>query len=80
MIRGPETELKYERSVQPVPRLGEWIDVFTGLLEAEATLQSELTGKLLSDREALHRDLDLPTIRFKCFYEKLAIPDASEEV
>jgi hypothetical protein len=33
VIRGQETEFKYERSVQPVPKLGEWIrgsDRYTG--------------------------------------------------
>ena len=38
VIRGQETEFKYERSVQPVPRLGEWIDVLTEILEAEVKL------------------------------------------
>jgi hypothetical protein len=38
VIRGQETGFKYERSVQPVPKLGEWIDVLTGILEAEVKL------------------------------------------
>ena len=38
VIRGQETEFKYERLVQPVPKLGEWIDVLTGILEAEVRL------------------------------------------
>ena len=38
VIRGQETEFKYERSVQPVPKLGEWIDVLTGILEGEVKL------------------------------------------
>jgi len=38
VIRGHETEFKYERVVQPAPKLGEWIDVLTGILEAEAKL------------------------------------------
>ena len=38
VIRGQETEFKYERSVQPVPKLGEWIEVLAGILETEAKL------------------------------------------
>src|SRR5437773_11157588 len=38
VIRGQETEFKYERLVQPVPKLGEWIAVLTGILEKEAKL------------------------------------------
>src|ERR1019366_3861109 len=38
VIRGHATEFKYERGVQPVPKLGEWLDVLTGILEKEAKL------------------------------------------
>ncbi len=38
VVRGKETEFRYERSVQPAPKLGEWIEVLTGMLEAEAKL------------------------------------------
>ena len=38
VIRGQATEFKYERSVQPAPRLGEWVEVLSGILEQEATL------------------------------------------
>ena len=38
VIRGHETEFRYERGVQPVPKLGEWLDVLTELLEKEAKL------------------------------------------
>jgi transposase len=38
VVRGQETEFRYERSVQPVPKRGEWIEVLTGILEAEARL------------------------------------------
>src|SRR5436190_23690148 len=38
VVRGQETEFKYERSVQPVPKLGDWIEVLTEILEAEARL------------------------------------------
>ena len=38
VIRGQETEFRYERSVQPAPKLGEWVEVLIGILEAEAKL------------------------------------------
>ncbi len=38
VIRSQETEFKYERRSQPAPKLGIWIDVLTGILEAEAKL------------------------------------------
>src|SRR5260221_13007977 len=38
VIRGQATEFKYERGVQPVPKLGEWVEVLTEILEQEAKL------------------------------------------
>ena len=38
VIRGKKTEFRYERSVQPAPKLGEWIEVLTAILEREAKL------------------------------------------
>ncbi len=38
VIRCQETEFTYERSVKPVPKLGEWLNVLKGILEAEAQL------------------------------------------
>src|SRR5476649_1063091 len=38
VIRGQETEFKYERDVQPAPKLGEWVEVLTGILEKEGKL------------------------------------------
>jgi hypothetical protein len=32
VIRGPATEFKYERGVQPAPKLGECVEVLTGIL------------------------------------------------
>src|SRR5712672_2191247 len=32
VIRGQETESKYERGVQPTPKLGEWVEVLTEIL------------------------------------------------
>jgi transposase len=38
VIRGQKTEFKYERGVQPVPKLGEWVADLSELLEKEARL------------------------------------------
>ena len=38
VIRGQATEFKYERGVQPAPKLGEWVEVLTEILEQEAKL------------------------------------------
>ena len=38
VIRGRATEFKYERGVQPAPKLGEWVEVLTEILEQEARL------------------------------------------
>src|ERR1700674_549160 len=38
VIRGKATEFRYERGVQPAPKLGEWVEVLTEILEKEANL------------------------------------------
>jgi len=38
VIRGHRTEFKYERGVQPSPKLGDWIEVLTEILEKEGNL------------------------------------------
>ena len=38
VIRGEATEFKYTRAVQPAPKLGEWVDVLSEILEQEAQL------------------------------------------
>jgi hypothetical protein len=38
VIRSQKTEFKYERCVQPVPKLGEWVAVLSEMLEKEAQL------------------------------------------
>jgi predicted transcriptional regulator len=35
IIRGHETEFKYERGNQPSPKLGDWVEVLTEILESE---------------------------------------------
>jgi hypothetical protein len=36
VVRGPLTEFKYERGVQPSPKLGDWVEALTEILEKEA--------------------------------------------
>ena len=38
VIRSQATAFKYERSLQPAPKLGEWVEVLTEVLEKEAKL------------------------------------------
>jgi transposase len=38
VIRSQKTEFRYERGVQPVPKLGEWVAVLSEILEREARL------------------------------------------
>src|SRR5277367_6093343 len=38
VVRGQQTEFKYERGVQPSPKLGAWVEVLTEILEQEAKL------------------------------------------
>src|SRR6266446_2295411 len=38
VIRGQATEFKYERGVQPAPKLGDWVEVLSEILEKEAKL------------------------------------------
>ena len=38
VVRSQKTEFKYERGVQPAPKLGEWLSVLSDLLEREAKL------------------------------------------
>src|SRR6202167_6128862 len=38
IIRSHKTEFQYERGVQPAPKLGEWVDILTEILEKEGKL------------------------------------------
>src|SRR6201991_4216970 len=38
VIRGGATEFKYERGVQPTPKLGEWVEILAEILEKESRL------------------------------------------
>lgn len=42
LIRGHATEVNYERGVQPAPKLGEWIEVLSEILEEEAMFTTTL--------------------------------------
>ena len=37
-MRGKQTEFKYDRSVQPTPKLGDWVEVLTEILDKEVDL------------------------------------------
>jgi plasmid maintenance system antidote protein VapI len=36
VVRSDKTEFKYERGIQPAPKLGEWVEVLTELQTAQA--------------------------------------------
>src|SRR5271156_418805 len=38
VVRSQATEFKYARGVQPTPKLGDWVEVLTELIEQEAKL------------------------------------------
>ena len=38
VVRSHQTEFKYERGVQPSPKLGAWVEALTEILEQEAKL------------------------------------------
>jgi len=38
VIRSHKTEFKYARGVQPTPKLGDWVEVLTEIIEKEAKL------------------------------------------
>src|SRR5438874_13794659 len=41
VVRSKQTEFKYERGVQPSPKLGDWVEVLTEILENEAKRSEE---------------------------------------
>ena len=43
VIRSHKTEFKYAREVQPTPKLGEWVEVLTEILDKESKLPKALT-------------------------------------
>jgi hypothetical protein len=70
VIRGHKTEFKYERGVQPTPKLGDWVEILTEILEQmvrahlqKATIISDRTGGLhprlwVGERSGLRRQND----------------------
>src|SRR2546423_14799359 len=62
VVRGKDTEFKYERSVQPAPKLGEWIEVLTAILETESKLprrERRSTQRLFEELRG--KDMTAPT-------------------
>jgi transposase len=52
IVRGQETEHRYERVVQPTPKLGDWVAVLEEILEREAALpkrERRSTQRLFED-------------------------------
>ena len=47
VIRGHKTEFKYARGVQPTPKLGDWVEALTEILEQEAKLPKRERRSLL---------------------------------
>jgi hypothetical protein len=45
VLRSGATEFSYRRTVQPQPKLGEWVPVLAELLEAEAKLPKRSGGR-----------------------------------
>jgi hypothetical protein len=41
VLRSHKTAFKYEHGVQPVPKLGAWVDVLTEILEKRPSLRAE---------------------------------------
>ena len=68
VVRGHQTEFKYERGVQPVPKLGEWVEVLTELLEQEAKLpkrERRSTQRLFEELRGRGYDGCSATIRMR---------------
>src|SRR5277367_2366144 len=62
VVRGQATEFKYERGMQPTPKLGEWIEVLTEILEAEARLpRRERRSTSGCSRSCAAADMTAPT-------------------
>jgi len=62
VVRGQATEFKYERGVQPAPKLGEWVEDLTAILEREAKLprrERRSTQRLFEELRG--RGYDAPT-------------------
>jgi hypothetical protein len=52
VVRGEATRFKYDRGVQPAPKLGAWLAVLTEILAAEAKLprrERRSTQRLFED-------------------------------
>ena len=45
VVRSQKTAFKYERGVQPVPKLGAWVDVLTRSLRRRPSFRGESAGR-----------------------------------
>src|SRR3954467_3957730 len=62
VVRGHRTEFKYERGVQPAPKLGAWVEVLTEILEQEAKLpKRERRSTQPCSRSCAGADMTAPT-------------------
>src|SRR5260370_25068958 len=56
VVRGQATAFRYERDVQPAPKLGKWLEVLTEILKREAALpkrERRSTQRLFEDLRGL---------------------------
>mgnify|MGYP001189163444 CR=1 FL=1 len=59
MVRGQATAFRYERDVQPAPKLGKWLEVLTEILKREAALpkrERRSTQRLFEELRGLGYD------------------------
>ena len=47
VVRGQATAFRYERDVQPAPKLGKWLEVLTEILKREAALPKRSRRRLI---------------------------------
>ena len=45
VVRSHKTAFKYERGVQPAPKLGAWVEVLAQILEKEPSFRGENAGR-----------------------------------
>jgi len=73
VIRSRETEFKYERGVQPVPKLGEWVEVLTEILEKERSCRGGSADRPSGcSRSCAGAAMTVPTTACTAFRKSLA--------
>ena len=73
VVRGKKTEFKYERGVQPSPKLGDWVEVLTEILHVARALCYHFATQLGSTRQdsagtRKHIETDL-ALNFRAFQD-----------